>query len=118
MFDELYCKTYVKTELSKQELLDRIANIVDGQVNIRTIEAEIMAIDLVENEDYDAEKLNETDGFIYYPFYLEIDPVIKPSLSRQSYISGISHLLEGLWNELEDAVAACEFEDQLPSKET
>lgn len=116
MTDDLYCKIYIKTELSKEVLLNQIAVAVNGSVIIRTITTENMEIDLVENEDYSSEISNKPDEFLYYPFYLEIDPIVEINFSRQTYIETISKLLKSLWKEAGDAIAACDFEAQLPSK--
>ena len=74
MFADLYCKIYVNTSLTKQELLQRIANFMNGHVFLRTVETDLMGIDIVVNEDNDSKLMFHDGGFIYYPYYLEIDP--------------------------------------------
>ncbi len=65
MFADLYCKIYVNTSLTKQELLQRIANFMNGHVFLRTVETDLMGIDIVVNEDNDSKLMFHDGGFIY-----------------------------------------------------
>ena len=107
------CKICIFTEMSKSELIGCVSNLINGQVYVRSIISNIIEVDIFTNEDFDREKLYNEDGFVYYPFYLEIQPS-KVNIDISIYIDEISSLLQNLWNDYNDAVVACDFEDKLP----
>ena len=117
MFDDLYCKIYLDTSLSKENLLQHIANFVKGDVFLRTVENNLMGIAVVVNEDCDSKLKLKKGGFIYYPYYLEIDPTDAGEENHHIYITSISELLKFLWRICTDAIPACDYEQQLPSRE-
>ncbi|GEM_PF-1152498 len=112
--DNLYCKIYVNTVLPKTILTQFIANACHGKVTLRTISSMLFQIDVITNDE--ANPIMATspeDGFIYYPYYLEIDPqdsAVEPAL----YITAIAKLLLSFWELGANAVAACDFEEELP----
>ncbi len=114
MEEDLYCKIYIDSSCSKSELLDHISNMVQGKVSLRTIESKTMEIDVMDNDDYDKDKASQGDGFVYYPYYLEIDAV--EGVNSTTYIEAISNMLKGLQNFCAKAIASCDFEDKLSVK--
>ena len=113
MLDDLYCKIYVNTSLSKEELLQHIANFTGGNVFVRTVETDLMGIDVILNEDRDSKLSHKNGGFIHYPYYLEIDPTNVGEENPKIYIYAISKLLKFLWTMYKDAIPACDYEAQL-----
>ena len=69
-------------------------------------------VDVLKNDDADSSKITHSDGFLHYPYLVETEP--KEGFNRNTYVSGISRLLESLWVANFKAVAACDFEDELP----
>jgi len=112
--EDLYCKIYVDSSRSKAELLDHISNMVQGEVSLRTIESKTMEIDVMENDEYDKDKASQEDGFVYYPYYLEIDAV--EGTNSSAYIETISNMLRELRSSCTNAIASCDFEDKLMAK--
>jgi len=109
---KLYCKVFLDTSLSKPALLALLATWTGGQVQLRTISAPTCEIDVVANEDFDEDRRNRIeDGFLYYRFYLDIEP--RPDVNEMDYIQAIQSLVLKARTGGIRAVAACDFEDQL-----
>jgi len=116
MDEDLYCKVYVDSSNESSDFLAFIAKVVKGNISLRTVENDLLEITVFKNEDYEKDKTTDVDGFVFFPYYLEIEPVDESSVSSEEYKSLIGDLLEALWDKGADAVAACDFEDKLPKK--
>lgn len=113
---EPYCKIYVYTEMSKSELICHISNWINGKkLYVRSIISNVIEVDVFTNKDFDKKKLHDEDGFIYYPFYLEIESS-EDYTDISIFINEVSLLLQNLWKDCKDAVASCDFEYLLPEK--
>ncbi len=113
--EDLYCKIYVNTDMSEKMLLDFIARTINANIELRTVCGPFFEVDVIKNDDVDPLHANEQyDGFLYYPYYLDVEPL--DNTKRKFYIASISNLLTALWNIRTKAVAACDFEDELPSR--
>ena len=112
----LFCKIFVNTNLAHGELIAKTASLTHGVIEQWTIVCNLYEISVVENDEYDEIKYQDKDeGFLFSKFFLEIEPIATLT-NKTTYISDISKLLEGLWQEGYSAVAACDFEDLLPNK--
>lgn len=111
---DLYCKIFVNTELSSDQFIDWLSDRFIGEVDGRSLVTPIFEIDVIGNGDFDKDKVSDPKGFVFYPYYLEIDE--SDDVDVKVYVSEVSRLLELLWSVGTDAVAACEFEDELPKK--
>ena len=86
------------------------AHVVDG-----ALVTDAMELDVRANEDADNERYAATwQDFVFAPYYLDIES--KLGVPTAAYVLGVSRLLEALWSEGWDAIAACDFEEQLPRK--
>ena len=114
MKDHLFCKIFVESVLTEKDLTDVISNIVNGTIELEHyITSAAMEIDVLENDESDDVLSKDSNtGFLYYRYYLEIEPT--DDVAESNYIFEISHLLEDLWNQGNKAVAACDFEEELP----
>lgn len=111
---DLYCKIYIDTALSEEVLVQKIVNFTQGDVYMRTVETDLMDIAIISSEDHNSELKHEVAGFIYYPYYLEIDPTTKAEENSNSFITAISELLIFLKTFSEDIVPSCDYEQELP----
>lgn len=116
MEEDLYCKVYVDSRNEGGDLLAFIAGTVKGNISLRTVGNDLFEVAVFKNEDYDKNRTTEVGGFVFFPYYLEIEPVDESAVSSEEYKSLIGDLLEALWGTGADAVAACDFEDELPKK--
>ncbi|MBE9252212.1 1,4-dihydroxy-6-naphthoate synthase [Dolichospermum sp. LEGE 00240] len=111
----LYCKIYLDCDISLDELIRTIAALVHGRINRRSVLCAGYEIDARKNEDFDENlRCDYPDGFLYYPYSIDIEPTeeILPILYKET----IAKLLETFWDKNYQAVAACDFEDELPRK--
>jgi len=111
----LFCEIFVDGPVSCTALLELVANRLAGRVDGSTVLSNFATIDVRRNGHADeSRKADLRDGFIHFPYLLEIDP--QPGATRASYVAMIATLLEELWQPGNRAVAACDFEDELPRK--
>jgi hypothetical protein len=111
---ELYCKCYLDSEQDRTWLLDLLAQTTRGNVTGRTIESPDVIIDVSRNEDYDPIRKTVSDGFVYFRYYLDVTPA--EGVTRAEYVASVGELLHALWSFGIDAVAACDFESELPRR--
>ncbi|MFM1652488.1 1,4-dihydroxy-6-naphthoate synthase [Brevibacillus sp. B_LB10_24] len=112
---DLYCKLFVETKMDRAALVRFLAQTVTGTENRSTIVSPWGEMDVMMNDDYDEERAADPhDGFLYYRYYLDIEPA--EDADPREYIKGIARMLEALWESGAKAVAACDFEEELPRK--
>ncbi len=116
IYDSLYCKIFIDSECDMDFLINKINELVSGQKKLfRTIDTEFGELDVNKNEDFDSEKrCIKPNGFLYSRYYLDVEP--NEQIEQEDYIANISKLLQDLWKSDFEAVAACDFEEELPSK--
>jgi hypothetical protein len=110
--EDLYCKIFVETRHDRPWLLETIASILGGEHDRWTVHSEFCDVTAVVNDDADSTRFSKSeDGFLFSSYYLDID---APRGSRAQYVGTIGTLLLGLWDAGCAAVAACDFEEELP----
>ena len=113
MDESLYCKLFVDSSLDIDELAGLLSKLVKGSVDsFHKIRTELLTLDCMVSHSRDEllSRVSE-DGFIFYKFYLDIEPVI--GVPRDEYISQIGSLIGLLRARDIKAVPACDFEDEL-----
>ena len=117
----LYCQIYLDCEKSQEELQKLVAHLVDGVPGRwkKEVKTTFGDVSLISNDDYKTPKEKRSklleDAFLYWRYYLEIEPL--PAISRETYVKKISRVLRGLGRLGIGAVAACDFEEELPGAE-
>lgn len=113
--NDLFCKIYVNVSINCAELVKLIADQISSYNIIRhDIETRFCNIFVGENDEYDEIKsINNSEQFLFYKFYLELEPV--KGIARSDYIQSIGDLLNYLWGQGMSAVAASDFEYELPN---
>lgn len=114
MFNDstIFCKVFVSFVRSKSDLIEFIKNAVAGKGEANTIYVKDIELYIERNDDYDAERSKEfPDGFLNFPYYLEIE---GGSEEVQQIL--VTQLIERLWLEGIPAIAACDYERQLPQR--
>jgi len=114
-----YCKISVDGVATREELAAALAESTGGKLDSSLPSSEIATswatIDVVRNSDYEASRRNEwPDGFLFFPYFVEI--YIGPGADLEGYRRNVGKLLQALWDRGLKAVAACDFEDQLPMR--
>ena len=111
---DLYCKIFVNGAPASEDLLRLVARAVGGTIDYNTLHAPGADIYVEGNDDDDALRAREPDGFVFYPHYLDVTAV--PSQTSSAQITLVATLLEAFWAAKLDAVAACDFEEELPRR--
>jgi hypothetical protein len=97
-----YCKVFV--DGAARDNLNRL---------VATGLSDEMTVDVRGNPDADPARADASpDGFLFFPAVLDIEP--NPDVDRRIYIERVGRLLEKLWSDGLRAVAACDFEAELP----
>jgi hypothetical protein len=106
--DDLYCKIYLRPVTPPNDLEDYLARVVGGTRDVRTIQNDSLIVDVFQNEG----GTSLTEDFVLWPAYLEVEPA-EASAGRAAFIDAVKVLLQSLRVNEIDAVAACDFEDEL-----
>jgi hypothetical protein len=110
---DLFCRINVQSEMPHHEFVTFIARSVGGRSHMNSVESDRLDISVDDNDAFDPEKSRlGKDRWLYFPYTLEIDPI--EGVSPGEYIAAIGTLLQSLWSSCMDAVASCDFEEQLP----
>jgi hypothetical protein len=70
-----------------------------------------LAVDVRRNTDA-TEGVDSSDDFVYWPVLVEVDA--EESVADRAVVETTSRILNTLWDAGHRAVAACDFEDELP----
>lgn len=112
-FNELECKIYVDANCAKGELATRIAELFSAHAEGTTIEMQCGEVDVQRNDEFDeTARLEFPDGFLSFGLLVELytDDPATPRCADAA-----ARILEYLWAQDFPAVAACDYEDQLPN---
>jgi hypothetical protein len=110
----LFCKIYVLVALPKQAVLELLVELTKGDQIGSTIETPWGVLDLLKNDESDLTKVSGPDAFLFFPYFVDIEPA--RDVNRGKYVKEIGNLLLALWNKKIAAVAASDFECELPRK--
>jgi hypothetical protein len=110
---DLYAKMFVRWDGDAPALVQAVATLVDGQVNRRTVTGPVLDLDVQNNDDRDDDLAAcDPDGFLYFPYFLDIEPA-TPGADERDVVAAVSALLEGLAEAGAECVTAADYEDQL-----
>lgn len=118
---DLYCKLFIDASRLERDELTELVSSITGERGSRTIETNILSVDIRLNKEYPSSKFagskptDPADEFLHYRYFLDIFPITDP-VNRGKYIAAIGRLLEGLWTQNYRAVAACRFDEELPKE--
>ena len=112
--EDLYSKVYVNTDLARGDLTQMIAESLDGVASGSSVEVPGCELDIEDNDDFDPAQVDAPDGFLFYRYYLDVVPA--ETQTRDGQIALVSRLLELLWARGWPAVAAADFEEELPRR--
>jgi len=108
-----YVKVYVDCDKDLSQVIDQIARITSGSVRMRSVSSKQLEIYIVAIGDFNEScRSQPDDGFLYYRFYLDIEPA--SAIARDQFVVSLGNLLEALWSFGWKAIAACDFEEELP----
>jgi hypothetical protein len=104
------CTIHVRWSGDDTSLAELVAHVLGETADrFATIESSAVTVDVQLNHAYDPER---PDNFLHWRFYLDI--IRNVDASSSAMVGAVSSLLEALWHGDIDAVAGCDFEDELP----
>jgi hypothetical protein len=110
----LFCKIYLDTPLSRDDVMELLQSSVGGGVaQFSRLTTDTLDLDLRKNDEANDLLSKTSDGFMHFRYYLDVEPndqLQSPTL----YVRDIATLLRGMWAANVKAVAACDFENELP----
>lgn len=110
---DFFCRINIQADMPFQEFVAFIARCAGGSSRINAVRSQALDISVFENDEFDTEKSQTgKDRWLFFRYSLEVDPVA--GVAPKDYVTAIGELLKALWSSRLDAVAACDFEDQLP----
>lgn len=112
MYDVLYCKIFVDTDMDYAPLFALILDYVAGKKEgIDYIITDWCDISVRKNKEYKIERylMNSTD-FLYWKYYLDIEPL---NIDESQYINNIVNLFNYLREHCRGVIIACDFEDEV-----
>jgi len=109
----MFCKIYLHSGLDNKELESKLLYWLDAKLDTFTIITNSYEISLCENDEFSIPKSKDyPDGFLYFRYFLEIESTTED----EEFKSAIAKFLSFLWKKNIPAIAACDFEDELPEK--
>jgi hypothetical protein len=107
--NDLDCTIYVDAP-SGEEIVELLVELTGGRADrFGTVEAPGVALDVDGNDEADAGRRSEfPDGFLFFSNRVELYSETPPAVAL------VTELLEALWARGWPAVAACDYEDELP----
>lgn len=114
--EDLYCKIFINSSMSIEELTQEIGNFFDIVPDkFLSIENDYLTVDILKNKEFDREKAQDfPDGFLYFPYFLDIDST--ENTERKEYIEVVGDLTLYLWDKKCQLVVSSDFEEDLPNK--
>ena len=112
MYDDLYCKVFIDTDMDYNSLFDLIMDCIAGRKHaISFIITDWCDISVRRNKEYRQEQhLIDSTDFLYWRYYLDIDPL---NVDKKQYIRSVAKLLKDLREHGMGIVIACDFEDEV-----
>ena len=115
----LACKIYVETELPMRDIAGELAKSLQGSLSHSTAASEVSfvsgEIEIRRNNNADVAQATQfPDGFLFFRYAIEQYGVLNEVRNEQ--INATAKILERLWSLEIPAVAACDYEEELPHK--
>lgn len=107
-----YCRILV-TNITVDETRRLLGSLFDGAFVRNALSVGEMEIEVRRNPAVPSGGV-ESDDFVRWPVQIETEPVTPHG--ETAAVDTVSRILESLWGSQAQAVAACDFEDELPWK--
>lgn len=109
---DLFCKIFVLAPCDRETLAGYVASVLNGRRQSHSIHCCFGVVDVIRNDDADNSKMSGENGFLFFPYLIELEP--EEAFDRRQFVGTVGSLLEALWERYYSAVAACDFEIELP----
>jgi hypothetical protein len=109
-----FCKTFVKGA-DTQTIIVLLRELLGGEVSWDSLVLPGFIVDVLPNPDVtfaSDDGSDDSDDFVLWPVLVEVGPA-DPDDER-AIVAMMQRILPALWDAGYPAVAACDFEDELP----
>ena len=106
-----YCKLFIDSDLRKSEIVDIIRRHTKGSAVADYVDSARSTFDVRDNDEHSFLKVNGNDGFLYYRFYVDVEPTHPENLD--AYVAELRTLMSTLRALGAKVVPACDFEERL-----
>ena len=103
-----FCEVFVKNA-EQSELADMLGGVFGQKPERGNLDLEGIAIDVLPNGRADG---TAGDDFVLWPLQIEIEA--EPEVPGSRVVDVVSRILIAAWDSDRPAVAACDYEDELP----
>lgn len=111
----LDCELRVDTELKYDDLVAWFAQaVVGGDIHApgsRTVIGSKVRVDVLHHEEHDESRKREADGFLWYPFRVELEQTA--GADRNAFVREVCALINKLRSVGSHVVALSEFDDEI-----
>jgi hypothetical protein len=113
MGEALFTRLFVETDLPAYVLLRRVAQRLGGTVELNTVTAGPLEVDIRENRELRSpgQAVAPEDGFLYFSLTAEVE---SETMALDAYLSNVAAVMLSLHEVGAKVVAACDWEDLLP----
>ncbi|MEU0373319.1 hypothetical protein ABZ070_24235 [Streptomyces sp. NPDC006283] len=106
------CAIYVDAQ-NRSDLVDRLASVAHGGEAPGVLRVGPMHLAVAHNDYATARAAGSGSGFLQWEFVVECEA--SPGAGGVEVVAAVTVVLETLWRAGYRAVAACDFEDELPA---
>jgi hypothetical protein len=103
-----YCKLYIQADISHSDLKNAVAQVLDSDIEGRTVETSALSLDVCINKESDPDR---QERIVHWPFYLEVEAVVPDD--GIGFVAAVQSLIDGLKLLGMRVRASCNFEDKL-----
>lgn len=107
-----YCRILV-AGITVDDAQSLLGSLFEGTFERHTLTVDDMDIEVRRNPDAQIDEAPSND-FVRWPVQVETEPMTQRG--ETAAVETVSRILEALWDAQAQAVAACDFEDELPWK--
>lgn len=104
-----FCKIFVRLD-DPDQVMNALSGMFGGAFERRSLTLDFGIIDVLRNPDFTA----ESDDFVQWPVVVELEA--QEPADAAVVVTAVSRILTVFWGTGSPAVAACDFEDELPWK--
>lgn len=105
-----YCKIFV-SQTGEASVKESLETLLGGRFQRHSMELDDAVIDVRVNPDV-ADAVDVGDDFLRWPVVIEVERA--ESAGNSAIVATVSRILTTLWGAGQPAVAACDYEDELP----
>lgn len=99
--------------MSLTELLERVAEVLEGTVDMQTVVSNELEADVRMSDEFEPKLIERDAGdFIHYPYSVEVEAIKGTPL--QTYLDLVGRLMVQLCGAGAAVVASCDWERDLP----